>query len=260
MQVVLRRPVSNGFGYDVNWTWSHSIDNASAAESGNGATNANGVGSQTVTGNPTGTIQDTFSPNAFRGPSDFDIRQNITANVVGELPFGRKKMFFGNTNKAVDTVIGGWQVSSLIRFRTGTPVNLTNGGIYPTNYLNAALAVVRPGKTMPETGLGVDQNGAPSMFRSTTAYTNFMGQYPGSVGTRGILRGPNFFNVDLSLSKYIAMPWEGHRIQIRAEAFNAFNKVNFNQFGTSIASPTTFGQFSSAFDARVMQVALRYEF
>lgn len=260
MQVVLRRPVANGFGYDFNWTWSHSIDNASIAESGNGNVNSNGVGSAAVTTSPSGSIQDSFHPNAFRGPSDFDIRHNITFNIVGELPFGQKKMFFGNANKVLDTIIGGWQVSSLTRYRSGLPVNLTQGGVYPTNYLSSAFAVLRPNTAMPETGVGYDQTGTPSMFRSTKDYSSFMGQYPGQVGTRGIVRGPGMFNVDLSVSKFIAMPWEGHRLQIRAEAFNAFNKVNFNQFTTSLASTSTFGQFTSAFDARVMQFALRYEF
>ena len=113
---------------------------------------------------------------------------------------------------------------------------------------------------MPETGVGYDQKGNPSMFRNTGDYAAFMGQYPGAVGTRGIMRGPGFFNMDASIAKAFSMPWEGQRVQFRAEAFNVLNKVNFNQFNQSITSPTAFGQFTSAFDARVMQFALRYEF
>jgi hypothetical protein len=53
---------------------------------------------------------------------------------------------------------------------------------------------------------------------------------------------------------------EGHTLQVRAEAFNALNIVNFGGLSTTVSSPTTFGQFSSASDARVIQLALRYEF
>jgi hypothetical protein len=87
-----------------------------------------------------------------------------------------------------------------------------------------------------------------------------MGQYPGTVGTRGIIRGPEFFNLDLSISKTFLLK-ESHRVQFRAEAFNALNKVNFNSPNSlSLANPSTFGQVTSAQDPRVMQFALRYEF
>jgi hypothetical protein len=167
----------------------------------------------------------------------------------------------GNIPGWANQIVGGWQVSSLVKYRSGLPVNITNGGVYPTNYLNAALAVLRPGATMPETGVGYDQTGNPSIFRNTNAYQSFMGQYPGTVGTRGIIRGPELFNLDLAISKTFPMRWEDHRVQFRAEAFNVLNKVNFNNpSALSLANTSTFGQITAAQDPRVMQFALRYEF
>jgi hypothetical protein len=241
MQVVYRRPVQNGWGFDFNYTWSHAIDNASASES-----NAS-------------TIQDSFCTSCFRGPSDFDIRHNITANAVIETPFGRGKRFLGNVNKWVDGVVGGWQIAALVSYRTGFPITLTNGGVFSTNYLSSSFAVLRPGAQMPKTGVQLNQNGNPSWVANTNVASLFMGAYPGQVGTRGIFRGPSVSNVDLSLGKYFTMPWEGHRLQVRGEAFNAFNAVNFTGMQTSIVS-ATFGQFSGTQPARVMQFALRYEF
>jgi hypothetical protein len=144
--------------------------------------------------------------------------------------------------------------------RSGTPINITYGGIYPTNYLNSSIAQLRPGKTMPATA-AFDQTGTPSIFANTNAYQSFMGEYPGQTGTRGIVRRPSFFNTDLSVSKIFKLPFEGHTLQIRAEGFNAFNNVNFTgNPQLSIATPTTFGQITSSADARVMQFAMRYEF
>ena len=252
MQTTFRRAFSKGWGFDFNYTWSHSLDNASGAESS--SSNSSPAGGTT--------IQDSFNPNAFKGPSDFDIRHNATMNVVYELPIGTNKMLLGKTPKWLDYAIGGWQISALGSYRSGTPLNLSNGGLYPTNYLNSALAVLKPGAALPDTGLYFNQKGNPSLFNATTVVNSFMGQYPGTVGTRGIVRGIGFANTDISLSKFIKLPIEGHRLQIRAEAFNSFNHVNFNNSSvtTSIQNPTTFGQFSSAAPARVMQFALRYEF
>jgi hypothetical protein len=251
MQIVFRRALSRGWGFDLNYTWSHSLDNSSFTEA------------------VIGSIQDSFNPNSFRGPSDFDIRHNLTANYVVELPVGNGKRFLSKAPKVVDVVVGGWQISSLIRMRSGTPVNVINGGVYSTNYLSAALGMLKPGAAMPASAR-FDQNGIPSLFANTNAVNAFVGEYPGTTGTRGILRGPAFYNTDISVSKYFRLPWEGHRLQLRGEAFNALNNVNFlvnapagassGNIANSLASPTTFGELSSAADGRVMQFALRYEF
>jgi hypothetical protein len=121
--------------------------------------------------------------------------------------------------------------------------------------------MLRPGTAMPENGVGYNQAGNPSLFRATNAAANaFMGQYPGSTGTRSILRMAPMSNFDLSLGKYFSLPFEGHRVQVRAEAFNAFNNVNFTTASLSLANPTTFGQFTGVMAPRVIQFALRYEF
>jgi hypothetical protein len=245
-QLVLRRPVTRGWGFDFNYTLSHAIDLESAAESGAGTGGA--------------VIQNTFNPAASKASSGFDIRHNMSANSVLELPFGNGKRFLSNIPGWANQLAGGWQLSMLGKYRSGLVTNLTNSGVYPTNYLSSALAVLRPNKEMPENGVGYNQNGNPSLFRNTNAYQSFMSQYPGQVGTRGIVRGAPFLNVDLSLSKTFMMPIEGHRMQFRAEAFNAFNTVNFSDPVTSLSSPSTFGQFQQGGDPRVMQFGLRYEF
>jgi hypothetical protein len=56
------------------------------------------------------------------------------------------------------------------------------------------------------------------------------------------------------------MPFEGHRVSVRGEAFNAFNHVNFTTPNLSLATPSTFGELTKTSDPRVMQFALRYEF
>ena len=242
MQVVWRRPVTSGWGFDFNYTWSHSLDNVSGAES-------DGAG-----------VQDAFNPDGYRGPSSFDIRHNVTANAVVELPFGREKRLLKSAPRWVDAFIGGWQVSLLGTLRTGTPANISNAGLYPTNYLSSAIGILRPGATMPGNHVFTDEKGIPSIFTATSAVNSFEGQDPGTVGTRGIVRVPGSVNFDASISKSFKMPIEGHRLSLRGEAFNAFNHVNFITPNLSLATPSTFGELTSTAAARVMQFALRYEF
>ncbi len=249
--LVVRRAVSKGWGFDFNYTLSRAMDYASGNEAGIG-TGTDGAGGSL--------LQDAFNPKAAYGVSSFDIRHNASLNTILELPFGKGKAFLGNANSFVNQAVGGWQISMLGRFRSGLPQDISNGGIYPTNYLTSAIAIRKPGATPPVNAVGFNQNGNPSIFANTNAIGSFIGQYPGSVGERGLVRAAGSVNFDLALGKRFFLPFEGHSLQFRAEAFNAFNNVNFTTLSLSLTTPGTFGQFTSAADARVMQFALRYEF
>ena len=150
-------------------------------------------------------MQDAFNPDGYRGPSTFDIRHSVTANAVVELPFGHNKHFLKAMPRWADAIIGGWQASVLGTLRTGTPINISNAGLYPTNYLTSAIGILRPGATMPDNHMFSDEKGIPSIFPSTTAVQAFEGQDPGTVGTRGIVRVPGaVVNVELDvLAKHV---------------------------------------------------------
>lgn len=249
--IVVRRPLDKGWGFDFNYTLARAFDIASGNEAGIGDATDGAGGSL---------LQDAFNPKGAYGPASFDIRHNATFNTVVELPFGKGKKFLGSTNPWVDQALGGWQISMLGRFRSGLPRDISNGGIYPTNYLSSAIAIPKPGVAQPAQGVTFNQNGNPSIFANTNARTSFIGQYPGTVGARGIVRTAGSTTFDLALAKKFKMPFEGHTLQFRAEAFNAFNNVNFTNISLNITAPANFGQFTAASEARVMQFALRYEF
>jgi hypothetical protein len=241
--ISIRRAFKAGFQFDFNYTLSHSIDNASAAEGGAGQSGA--------------VIQNIFDQGEFRGSSDFDIRHNITANFVYELPFGRGKMLLRNSSPWLNQVVGGWQLSSILRYASGLPSIVQGNYTWNTNYWQNSLAI--PASAFHEKP-GIDSSGNPGLFASTSASNSFADQYPGQTGTRALLRLDSTKNVDLALAKSFQLPFEGQRIQFRAEAFNAFNLVNFIQPSLALYSPSTFGEFTATTPPRVMQFALRYEF
>jgi len=243
LSISLRRALSNGFSYDFNYTWSHSIDLGSASESGAGQQGA--------------AIQNIYNISEFRGSSDFDIRHNITADFLYELPIGKNKALFRNAPGWLDQIVGGWHVASVIRYRTGLPTAVGGDLAYNANYWLSSLAIMT---TPVKSSVQIDQNGNPSIFGSTNASNNFEDELPGHSGTRAAVRLAPFFNTDLTLAKTFRLPMENQRVQFRAEAFNAFNNVNFTNPSLTLQSPLTFGEFQSVMPARTMQFALRYEF
>ena len=161
-------------------------------------------------------IQNIFDPGAFRGSSDFDIRHLVNANVVYELPFGTGRPLLGGASKWLNEIVGGWQVSSIMRFSSGLPTVIQGNFTWNTNYWQNSLAI--PAGSYTRT-VGYDTNGNPSLFGTTDAVNSFADQYPGQVGTRAILRLAPQYNVDLAIAKSFQMPWEGHRLQLRGRSF-----------------------------------------
>jgi hypothetical protein len=239
----VRRGLSSGAIFDFNYTWSHAIDDGSAAESGAGQQGA--------------AIQNIFNTREFRGSSDFDMRHNVTANVLYPLPIGRGRKLLSGAHGWVEEIVGGWQISSLVRYHSGVPTTVGGELAYNANYWLSSLAIA----TAPvSSGVHTDERHNPSMFTSTSVSSNFVDELPGHTGQRSVLRLPGMFLSDMAVVKLFPLPWEGQRITFRAEAFNVFNNVNYSNPSLSLQAPGTFGEFQAVGDPRVMQFALRYEF
>ncbi len=239
----LRRAFSQGLQFDFNYTLSHSIDNASAAEGASGIDGA--------------VIQNIFAPGQFRGSSDFDIRNLVNVDVVYELPVGKGKPFLGNAPGWVNEMFGGWQVSSIMRFSSGLPSIVQGNYTWDVNYWQNTLAIPTGSFKVSN---GYDSAGNPSLFSDVSAANSFADAYPGAAGARAVVRLAGMKNFDLAVAKSFPLPWEGHRIQFRAEAYNAFNNVNFIQPSLRLGIPATFGEYQNTTPPREMQFALRYEF
>lgn len=243
MTLTVRRQLKKGFGYDFNYTWSHSIDNGSAAESGAGQFG--------------GTLQNVYNVGGFRGSSDFDIRHNLNANAVYELPFGKGHKVLNGNSAVVNQVVGGWSLTTIMRYRSGLPTTINGSGIWNSNYWLSSLAVPKADFTNQ---VGFNEKGQPGLFPTTGTVSSFMDQYPGQTGARAVARLDSLMNWDIAAAKRFFMPFEGHTLQFRAEAFNAFNQHYFSEASLALSSPATFGQFRAASTPRVFQFALRYEF
>ncbi|HWY58791.1 MAG TPA: carboxypeptidase-like regulatory domain-containing protein [Terriglobales bacterium] len=263
LQASLRKQLGSGVQFDLNYTYSKSIDLTSNAT-------RLGFSSSVNVGAPGSRLVNAFDPAGRRAVSDFDTTHQINADWIAELPFGRGKRIGGDASGLVNGLIGGWQLSGLMRWTSGFPFTVDNGNFWPTNWDEQGIANLL---ARPTTGHFKQADGAVSVFSNpTAAFSDFAHPFPGQSGSRNVVRGDGYVGVDAALAKRWQMPWEHQSLQFRWEVFNVFNQVRFNALsglGTQacacIASlqqvPNTFGNYTGLLtQPRVMQFALRYEF
>jgi hypothetical protein len=255
MQVLLRKRFTHRLQFDVNYTFSKSEDITSALER-SGVLQAN--------------VLNAWSPTARKSVSDFDITHQMNINGIWELPVGRGQLVAGNAPKWADAIVGGWQLSTIFRVTSGLPTSVGNGFFFPTNWEFSGFGT----QLTPINGTGVhsnvkslptDKKAGPNIFADpAAAFAAYQNTLPGGVGTRNLLRGAGYMNLDLGLGKKWAMPYkETHSLQLRWEVFNVTNTPSFDPgfISASLDTPGTFGKYTSTLsNARVMQVGLRYQF
>jgi hypothetical protein len=253
LQINLRKRMTHGVQFDLNYTFSKSIDLESDAE----RVDLLGAGSL-------GLVINAWRPKQLRAVSDFDTPHQLNANWVAELPFGKGKYIGHDAHGVSQALIGGWQFSGVARWTSGFPVSVTNGASWATNWNFGGNAI----RTAPvSTHLTKDpKTGSVSLFSNAAALItagDFIKNLPGDSGIRNSLRGDGFAGLDLGLSKRWVMPWkESHALQFRWEVFNVLNLTRFDvQSVTANIDSGAFGNYSGLLtNPRVMQFALRYEF
>jgi hypothetical protein len=217
------------------------------------------------------TIQDNVRPDysnlddvlrSALGPNSQVARHRLTLTEVWQLPIGRGRAIGGNMSPVLDAIVGGWQVSSITSILSGLPVNVTLAGSgtdpatgLPYSFLNRNGGGILPNAT------GVDPNSNSSTddllhWLDPAAYAVQPVNTPGNATPAGAW-GPGFWTTDLSLVKRFT--FNTFTADLRAEAFNLFNTVNYGQPNGSFGS-ASFGQITSAGDPRVIQLAVRIGF
>jgi hypothetical protein len=251
-QFSLRHPMSHGLQLDVSYTYSQSLDMGSDAER-----------NPALSSNVFSIIQNTWKPGLNRGPSDFDTRHLLTVDYVYLLPFGKGRQFAASTNTLVDTFIGGWQLSGILRNSSGLPFSFTEPG-YTTNWTYGAYGTIT-GSVKPHKQY-VD--GDVQYFSNASAINNGVVNgnpvrlpYPGEAGERNNLRGDGYFNLDSGLSKSWKLREYGG-LKFAWEVYNVTNSVRFDP--ASIGGGLTGGNLGVASTLlsvpRRMQFSLRYDF
>ncbi|HTF68878.1 MAG TPA: carboxypeptidase regulatory-like domain-containing protein, partial [Edaphobacter sp.] len=225
LQVFLNSRMSHGFQYTAAYTWSHTLDDSNGAFS----TGTNGAGSRIFI-QPSGAAD--FKANY--GNSDQDERQVFTFSALAELPFGSGKMFASNIPKALDEVIGGWQLNAITTLQSGTSFDVTADNYFydaggnpmkPSAGVNNRADIVKPIHYIKSLHEWFDTSGfvRPPVIDPNGETSTYI--RPGTLN-RNQLVGPAYRDLDLSLFKNFPIT-ERIFAEFRAEAYNLTNTPAF---------------------------------
>jgi len=231
MDLSLERRFARGYSFGLAYTLSEARDEASEHLSASGSPSF---------------PQDARNPDAWEGPSDFDVRHRFVANFVAELPFGEGKRWA--TDGAARALLGDWMLSGIFTARTGRPFTVRQS----SNNVGANMTGLPNQVGDPEGPETVEQWFNPAAFERVPSGTF------GNV-RRNSLRGPGWKGLDLSLARRIGFT-DDVAVTLRWDVFNVFNTTNFGLPESNVNSSSVGRINSLAGDPRLMQLSLRLQF
>jgi len=247
LQAVFQKTQGHGLQYQVSYTFAKCMSN----NTGYYGTWSGAKASSTASPY----WQNIYDAKAEWAPCYYDETHNLTGYAVYELPFGKGKQFGGDLNKVANAAVSGWTVSPIVTLHTGFPLALYNNGNDQTGTASRGL---RPDCNGTNTVFGRQnatavQGGGfawfdPNNYSNAAAFGTCAPQLGG-------LRGPGYYNWDLSLQKNFQLT-ERFRLQFRSDMLNTFNRVNLAAPNTTVAASTT-GVIQTSQPARNIQFALK---
>jgi Carboxypeptidase regulatory-like domain len=193
------------------------------------------------------------------GRLSFDATHIVASSFTVESPWGR------HLTGVEGGLVKGWSLSGIMHFQTGAPLTATAS----VNAGNNGVSIARRGNIVA--GQSIDFSGTCSnpkaiCWVNPRAFTtaSFLGAGDTSIGD---IIGPNYYQWDMSLRKTFNLPFrEGMRLMFQADAFNSFNRANWNNPTTNNAptagnaATSTFGQITGSLPGRVLQFGGKFNF
>ena len=253
LQAEWDKRLSRGLSFKASYTWSKSIDTTSEAT--NLGVNASSGNDSNILGN---------SARVSRGLSHFDTRHRLTFFSTYQLPFWR------NPGSLIDegglrpgAILGGWTVSMVMKLASGTPFTISNsGGFGDLNF--DGFTETRPVLTdLSLLGGNFDHpRGGQRLIPAAAFRAPTVSDFGCCVLGRNTFFGDGVKTFDFGIYRTFRMPWESHRLLLRADLFNAFNHVQY-AFPVADLASVNFGriiQTGNTYGPRVMQLSIRYQY
>lgn len=255
--IEFRRRLSEGLRVQASYVWSKAQSNAYASSSVVFA----------------GFTQRDNGLELAKNVQAFDIRHQFKFDATYELPFGRGRQFFSDSNWFVNGVIGGWTIFPTIRWQSGSPFSFGNVQLVGMTVKEFQKEIkVRKGPNVvtylpddiilnTQKAFNVDPTntanngygttfgtGGPSgRFLAPAGYGNCVAKYVGECGFNNLLvYGPGFFKFDAALSKRFNIS-EKRYVEFRATFLDALNAPNFRIGGWGVDTVTLTGIGSATF-------------
>ena len=215
LQLQFQRRLSDGFQALLSYTWSHSLDDASAGS----------------TGSFSNTLVSGIDPRLNRGPSDFDIRQSFSAGLTYDAPAPR-------VSRIANLALKNWSTDNFLTVRSASPVNVYDSIL---GLFHQGITQIRPDVVANQPlYLHGDFPGGkafnPSAFVPPPIDPNTGAPLrQGDLG-RNALRGFGALEWDLAVHRDFPIH-EAVKLQFRAEMFNVLNHPNFGPPVGNISQP-----------------------
>ncbi len=243
------------FTFDINYRYSKTLDTVSFE-------------------GPTGATNQSFpvDQREEHGPADFDVRHNITASGLWDLPI------FRNKSSLAGKLLGGWQINGIITYHTGFPwtpklfgclLGTTTNNFCdprPTRFLGGRpLANTNDNFLTPG---GIFPGGGDDYFSTDIPFNGNPFQNRPGIG-RNVFRGPKYFALDMAFAKEFGLPsvgflGENAKVDVRFNFFNILNTLNLAPFNSN-SDPTriqlnSFGTATGALAGRTAEFQVRFSF
>ena len=248
LQAVVRQRYAEGLEFMASYTLSKAMqDNPGFYGAGWGGS-SNFIGHS---GSGTGYTQ-SRNPEVDYGPSFFDVRHNLVLSGNYEIPYGKGRRNGASASALKDTVLGGWNVSTIVTMHTGFPVTVID---LSGRSLQPSFAFERPNRI----GDGSVANGSWDKWLDSSAFsTAALGTFGNS--EVGILRAPGYWNVDMGIDKHFNIGQSRYAV-FRLEAFNIFDHASKGMPNNNFGDLPNFGKITtSASGPRILEFALKFQF
>jgi hypothetical protein len=271
LEVKLDRKFRNGLNLLLSYTWSKTLTDADSIQ----------PYYATVLGQ--GGTQNPYDLKAEKVVSTQDVPTNFVVSYLYELPVGKGKKFLGNSNKLVNTLVGGYRIGGIQRYLSGQPVSFY--GATGVGYFDGGIRYDLVQGQDFETPAAKSGHYNPlsfvpnknSLVANPTAFWNRAKFYDenANVGNTGgptgftfgndarneaLARSPAYFDEDLNLNKHFNIV-EGVGADLRFDMFDAFNRHGFGKPNTGVSSGLSFGQITSLNEGpRTAQLVLKIKF
>jgi hypothetical protein len=251
LTAILSRRMGFGFTGSLNYTWSHSLDTVS--NGGVDSYNLNSQGSSILTQiNPAGLAVQNY------GNSDYDFRNNLSANYVWRIPYKP-------SNKLLNGVAGGWSLAGTFFARSGEPFSVYNAA---SKYMSNASGNDVLGDLLTGGEASCNKGTQTCLLKSQFGFGTDYGNQ-----ARNSYNGPKYFNTDMTVTKKFKLN-ERSAFSLGTSFYNILNHPNFSSpsgnassgaFGVinSTATPPSspYGNFQgAAVSGRIIQTMLKLEF
>ena len=251
LQLVVNRRSSNGLNLNWNYTFSKTIQNMES----------------TLRGDNAARPLDYYNLRLEKSLADNDLTHTFKMGLNYDLPFGRGRQLLTNMNRALEFVLGGWTLSFVGDYYSGTPLRFTGSGIPGWNGRANRADLNNPSGDSLLSGFDPSKFNASAV--STSGYEDhryiragvFSDHKPFTLGTAGFtsnVRDPWSIAEDFGFRKRFFIR-EGVGVEIRAELLNVFNRHFFGGIITDLLNPR-FGQITTVTGNRTGQIGLRFDF